>query len=166
MKTTLAPIYWLILAAMFAFLTAQASINENTRLSNLKASSMAGNLLGPSSLGFADVFVFKKAVTIPADEKSPYTVVRLSPVCSLSAKASKKTRLIKEGSSYGLFQRDQKDVPTIVKGYKRHQVRFAVSNASGLADSMDSLSIECNGLSLENSVGDLVKAAGSMIEIR
>ena len=145
--------------------TASAYVSDQTRLHDLKQSELAGNLLGPSGLGSADVIQFKNAVVINAELKEKISTVKISPSCELSIEATSKSRLIKEGSSYGLFSLRHFQEDTILPGYKRNIIRMHLANAFYELNKTSQLFIECKGMKLESTVAELKAALNNKINV-
>lgn len=126
-----------ILFIILLSLNAQAGLDINKSISELKTSGFAGSaLLGPKALGLANKIVFKNSF-MPSNHR-PHTKLG---TCEIIGKDD----LIKEGDSYGIVEvyEQYNDVVLLVANYYHRR---------------DSLQIICHDLSKKNSLQELQQA--------
>jgi hypothetical protein len=157
-------------ASLFIISTTIAEVFDSTKVHDLKASELAGNMFGPSAFGQADVFVVQKAIVIPKNTKDAKTTVQLSKNCSVEMDSHKEiSRIIKEGSAYGLFSKFE--IETHKKTWRgiqtQRETSFMLSNMKYSVVSVPNIIwLHCKNIGRENSIGELKAALGGSFQIR
>ncbi len=159
-----------IFATLFITSTTFAEVFDSAKVHDLKASELAGNMFGPSAFGQADVFVVQKAIVIPKNSKDAKTTIQLSLNCNLVVDSNKEiSRLIKEGSTYGLFSKFQIDTQkTNLKGTRSiYETTFMLANLrQSMVNQPNNIWLHCKNIGQDNSIGELKTAASGYFFIR
>ena len=150
-------IFALLLTALsFKTSTSIAAVDLNSKISELKHSDLAGNLLGASTLGQFNVVTFDEDIVLADVGKNFTSIYQLGERCSVSANADDDTQVIKAGTSYGIL---------FINSYNPNTLTISLRNIYKNLNNTEFLTLNCEGIDTTSTVEDLIIFSNGAITV-
>lgn len=132
----------IVLLLVTCSISAFANADVNKKISELKTSALAGNILGARALGLANKITFETSFR-----------PNFNPTLIGSCEISGKSFLVDKGDGYGIMEINERD----------GGITLSVANFYHLPDYME---ITCPNLTGDSTVGDLQNSLGDLAVVK